>query len=133
MRFLLPLLIAGPLLAADIGSPVPQPTGNTAADVARIVSYLEKSEARSADLAARLDALEARLAALERPAPKVSAPPSYLPPTAYPVYLPPAQPVYTNASPPMVYSQQVYTQPVRVGPVRRLLGLGGGGACGPGG
>jgi hypothetical protein len=88
MRFLLPLLLAGPLLAADIGSPVPQPTGDNTADVARIVSYLEKSEARSVDLAARLDALEARLAALEQP--KVSAPPSFLPPTAYPVYLPPA-------------------------------------------
>jgi hypothetical protein len=100
MRLLIPLFLAGPLLGADIGSPVPQPTGDNTADVARIVSYLERSEARSADLAARLDALEARLAALERPAPRTSAPPAYLPAGSYPVNLPPAPPQQVAILPP---------------------------------
>jgi hypothetical protein len=61
MRCLLFLFLAPVAQAADIGSPVPQPTGDPNADIVRIVGYLEKSEARAADLSARLAALEARV------------------------------------------------------------------------
>lgn len=106
MRYLF-LLIAAPALGADIGSPVPMPTGDSAADVRAIVGYLEnaaaaterreaKRDAEVAAISARLSALETRLASAERFAARAG----YVPPVVNVAPAPPPAPGVAVGVPP---------------------------------
>lgn len=75
------ILLATPVKSADLGSPVPMPTGDSRADVASLADYLKERDAATTaillDLSRQLADLKTRVSAGERFAAKMGG---YVPP-----------------------------------------------------